>query len=76
MIICNDCGNHFEEPKIHKEHHPYGMGSAVEVFAVCPYCNSTDIDEAEQCEECYEWVSVKEFDGGLCKNCQEVMCDV
>lgn len=67
MFICNECGEVFEEPYIHKERHPYGMGYATEEFVVCPYCKDTDIDEAKRCERCGEWVA--ELDDGLCDVC-------
>ena len=68
MFICKNCGEVFDEPKIYEEHHPYGMGYAIEEFAVCPYCNDTSITEAKQCENCGEWFDEIE-DDGLCDEC-------
>ena len=67
MFICNECGELFEEPYIHKERHPYGMGCAIEEIVVCPYCKDTGIAEAKQCSMCGEWVA--ELDDGLCDVC-------
>lgn len=67
MYICNDCEQIFEDCKIIEEHHPYGMGYATEIWAVCPHCESTNIDEAVKCERCGTFVG--ELDGGLCDCC-------
>lgn len=67
MYICNECGEVFEEPKIYEEHHPYGMGYAVEKIAVCPHCKDTDIDEAKVCQRCGEYVA--ELYDSMCDAC-------
>lgn len=67
MYICNNCEELFEDCKIIKEHHPYGMGYAVEEWAVCPYCSDADISEAKECTRCGAMVA--ELDGGLCECC-------
>ncbi len=67
MYICNNCGETFEDCKIIVEHHPYGMSSATEHWAVCPHCDDTDYEEAKQCEKCGEYVA--ELDSGLCDCC-------
>ena len=67
MFICNECGHIFEEPKIIEEHHPYGMGYAVEEWAVCPNCQENDFTEAERCAVCGQHVA--ELTDDLCKEC-------
>lgn len=67
MYICNKCEAVFETPDTYKEHHPYGMTSATEIFAVCPHCGDTDFDEAKRCEHCGEFVA--ELHEGLCDVC-------
>lgn len=67
MYICNKCGAVFEDCKIDRQFHPYGMGSAAEEFAVCPRCNDTDFDEAKQCKMCGEFFA--ELNEGLCDVC-------
>lgn len=67
MYICNNCGEAFEDYKTIEEHHPYGMGTAAEKWAVCPYCNDTDFDKAKQCDRCGELVA--ELEDGLCDCC-------
>lgn len=64
MYICEECGQTFEEPKIIEEHHPYGMGYAVETFAVCPNCGEAGIEKMKQCSRCGEYVA--ELKNGLC----------
>jgi hypothetical protein len=71
MYICNDCGEVFEEFKEVCEAHPYGMGSAYETWCVCPYCESNDFDEAEECECCGEAFPKKSLTDGLCEECYE-----
>ena len=73
MYICNDCEEVFDEPKIIEEHHPYGMGYAIEEFVVCPHCKDTDIQEAEQCGRCGNYVA--ELEDGLCDICHSDMFD-
>lgn len=67
MYICNNCGAVFETPRTHEEHHPYGMTSATEIWAICPHCDDTDFSDAKQCEHCGEFVA--ELHDGLCDVC-------
>ena len=67
MYICNSCGAVFSTPDTYEEHHPYGMGTATETFSICPSCRDADIDEAQKCERCGEYVA--ELDNGLCEVC-------
>lgn len=67
MYICNNCEAVFETSAVYEEHHPYGMTSATEYFAVCPHCEDTDFDEAKKCERCGEYFA--ELDEGLCDCC-------
>jgi hypothetical protein len=71
MLICNECGEVFEEPKIIEEHHPYGMTYATEHWAVCPHCEETDFQEARQCTQCGEYVA--DLEEGLCEICYDEM---
>ena len=75
MIICNNCGETFCEDDIaeYEEHHPYGMGYAVETFYLCPYCKDTDIQEAKICSKCGDYVA--ETREGLCDVCYSDMYD-
>ena len=67
MYFCNNCERFFENGKVIEEHHPYGMTSATEYWAVCPYCEDTDFVEAKKCERCGEYVP--ELHDGLCDCC-------
>ena len=71
MYICNNCGETFDEFETIEEHHPYGNGTAAEKWAVCPYCNDTDFDEAKKCERCGEYFA--ELNEGLCDCCHGEM---
>ena len=70
MLICTDCGGTFETADIVQEHHPYGMGYAVEEIGVCPCCGSTEICQAVKCMFCGEWVEETDSEG-LCKFCHD-----
>ena len=65
MYIC-ECGAVFEEPHRYEEHHPYGMGYAVEEWVVCPVCGETGFEEAYRCEKCGEYTADR-----LCKDCDK-----
>ena len=65
MWICNECGTVFENPHEYYEHDTGYHG------ADCPLCGSDDIDEAERCAECDEWVNEKNLVNGLCPACIE-----
>ena len=67
MYICNNCGEVFDDYKTIEEHHPHGMGTATESWAVCPHCGDTDFEEAKQCERCGECVA--EIEDSLCDCC-------
>ena len=67
MYYCEACESVFEHCKVIRERHPYGMGSATEEWGVCPYCESTHIDEAEKCSMCGEYVG--KLEDGLCDCC-------
>lgn len=71
MYICNDCGAFFEEPRITYESHDYGEGSALEEWAICPYCKENDFTEAEQCSRCGEYFA--ELEDDLCDICWDEM---
>lgn len=72
MYICTECERTFTEPGGYEEHHPYGMGYASESFDCCPYCDSTEFEEATRCERCGEWV-IEVDDNGYCGLCAEEM---
>ena len=59
MFRCEECKEIFEEYKEMQE-------DTGELWAVCPYCNSEDIKEVNECE-CGEY---KETDEILCEKCQ------
>lgn len=54
MYICLDCDKVFEEPKVHYDHHPYGMTYATEEWWSCPYCGESNIDIMVECSRCGE----------------------
>lgn len=42
---------------------------AYETYSVCPHCGSIEIEEAERCEKCGEYVAPEELIGGVCLDC-------
>ena len=65
MWICIECGAVFENPREYYEHDTGYHG------ADCPHCGSDDIDGAERCAECDEWVNEEYLVNGLCPACIE-----
>jgi DNA-directed RNA polymerase subunit RPC12/RpoP len=79
MLICNECGAVFEEPRIYYEHHPYGMGTAAEEWAVCPVCGESGFEEAYQCSRCGEYFGFDDLDyighSLYCEMCSDELFD-
>lgn len=83
MLICEKCNKLYEEDELpkHIEHHPYGDGTADEVFTdmECP-CGG-DIVEAVQCDRCGEYLPETETDyihgynSIVCEDCYEELYD-
>lgn len=72
MLICHDCGEVFEKPKVLKSKvGDYWGAPAWEEWDACPYCESTEVYEAEQCQRCGEWVPELTEYGGIyiCEIC-------
>lgn len=69
MYICNECLETFVEPDSYEERHPYGMTYASESFSICPYCSSSDFDEAERCAHCDEWFPQGTLEDDVCTEC-------
>lgn len=74
MIYCESCENFFDEDELEtaEERHPYGEGYATETYYVCPFCRSTNINDAKKCSRCGEWVPETDVDG-WCAVCHEDM---
>ena len=47
---CNHCGERFDEPYEYVEMHGFDYGPG-EAWSECPYCGSTDFDEAHMSDE-------------------------
>lgn len=59
MHICATCGEVFNDPL------------AVYDEDVCPSCGSNDIESAERCSKCGEWIPEHQSKFHLCENCEE-----
>lgn len=70
MYRCNECGNLFEEGEqaIWYEHHPCGMGTALEEFSGCPLCKG-DYEKIKPCIVCGEYV--QNLEEGVCESCRK-----
>ena len=66
MLICTECGEHFEKARVEKEIHTELQGLPFEQFAECPFCGDGDIEEAKRCD-CGEWIAKSSL---LCKTCK------
>ena len=70
MLICNFCGEIFENYPTYKQTH--GNSYAEEVANEhCPCCNHGDLVEAEKCPLCDEWAEKDKMQnmGGVCDDC-------
>lgn len=73
MLICNECGAIFDESEmriIHDDPSPSGVSLAPGYYeyGVCPKCGDDDIDEAERCYLCGEWISKHRNE--ICMDCE------
>lgn len=66
MYICNECGLSFEQYKVVYENQGECHGvPAIEQIAVCPQCEATNFEEADECE-CGEAIPKGDK---ICKDC-------
>ena len=75
MLICTDCGRVFDSPRHIVERH--GLDAPpYEEYDACPFCFSTDIHPAKQCDLCGGWLTgtyVETADGQrFCEECYSV----
>ena len=75
-MICLDCGNVFNTDEVERVQDYRGEcwgRPAYEEELICPYCKSSDIENAEGCEICDSWCSAEELydNGGICTACLE-----
>ena len=71
MYKCEECGELFEDYETYEEHHPYGMGYAVEEWHVCPHCGESGFKEVEECTRCGNFATY--LTNGLCDCCHDEM---
>ena len=73
MYICQNCGYILKNPGVVPEFHDELEGSPLEIIWGCPYCKSTNVDEAVRCDICGEYVTsdyVRLLDGTIaCNKC-------
>lgn len=70
MLICNFCGEIFENYPTYKQSHGNSYAEEV-VNENCPCCNRGELVEAEECPLCYEWTEKEKMQntGGVCEDC-------
>lgn len=70
---CHECGAVFDEDDMHYLNEydtgEGGYGNVMYSMALCPECDSEDIEEAVQCPVCGEWHDPD--DGELCPDCKK-----
>lgn len=65
MYICLDCHREFDEPEM-----KYGFGGYPEEPTWhCPYCDSMDYEETEECAECGAVKFKDNLISGMCEDC-------
>ena len=73
MLICNECGEIFEDgdAEIVRDDRGFcGSESVCESLAVCPSCGCDDLADAGYCEVCGEWRDAELIDDGICHDCR------
>lgn len=68
MFVCLECGEMFEEPLILYDNLGEFWGApAQDAYGACPNCKSDQIDEADKCDICGEYIQA----GYICEDCAE-----
>lgn len=71
MFFCYDCGEFFDEPiTLYDGHSELDEGPIWEAYGACPYCQSDQIDIAQKCDICGDYVR-----DGICENCEDFIKD-
>lgn len=71
MFICLDCHRQFDNPET-----KYGLGGYPEEPTYhCPYCDSMEFDEAEECVECGAVKFVENLKNGMCEDCINIAAE-
>lgn len=68
MMYCESCGEMFWEPDYRCWTEAHGEDWAA---AICPYCESGEIEDAVRCDDCGEWFPEEEITDGLCSDCRK-----
>ena len=66
MLICESCGEIFDESALKTDYEPHG-----EPIGVCPMCGSSFLKEAKFCRECHEQYDEDDLTCGWCDDCLE-----
>lgn len=68
MFYCYYCGEFFEEPATkYDTHAELDEGPVWEAYGACPCCGSDQIDTAQTCDICGEYIA----SGNVCENCND-----
>jgi formylmethanofuran dehydrogenase subunit E len=77
MLVCDECGSTFEEPKVIVEKHGFDT-PPFEVYKACPLCSGPCIAETFRCDYCREYVTSEYVAIGngerFCSECFVVRC--
>lgn len=64
MLICESCGEIFDESAFKTDYEPHG-----EPIGVCPMCGSSFLKDAKFCRECHEQYDEDDLTCGWCDDC-------
>lgn len=72
MFSCEDCGCIFDEPDEITIPLSTEVGWWGERWTCCPECRSTNLLDAEQCDDCGDWFSPWELanEWHICEDCK------
>lgn len=81
MYFCRNCETAFceneaEQSRSYDEVRGNTLASGYDYEDECPFCHSTDLVEAKQCEECGEWYDEDDVYDGICDKCLNDKADL
>lgn len=71
MFICRECAGYFSRPSVDDFGFDHAFGRFINRREVCPYCESLDIEEAQDCPNCTG--GKKLHDDILCPSCRAAL---
>lgn len=78
MTYCAECKAMFEDHEVDKVWESYGPWNEQEEVCLCPFCHSTELLRADECEICHEPippVGYRDDHMEVCDSCKEFILE-